>query len=260
MSKFCTSCGAQLDDNATFCTSCGAQLGNSAQPSAAPQSSGATFSGAAAQAGNAMKDTFNKAKDSVNVDAIKDSLSMENIKNLKSNPNKNTIVALGVIAIVAIVVVIILYNLIFAHPYKSALNDLFKGFAEGDGEKIQSAMPKCQIDYMDDNDIDVDEYFDKIAEGVQESLESEYGEDIKITYDIKEEKALKSSKCDDIKKDLKDDYDAKGIKVSKAYKVKLKATIKGDDDKDTDTITLTVAKVDGDWCVVDLSDAMSLGD
>ena len=245
MAKFCTSCGAQLDDNATFCTSCGAQLG---APSAAPQpnmgqanNAGAAFQNAAAQAGGAVKDGFNKAKES---------LSMENIKNLKTNPNKTTLIVLGGIVIVAIIIVIILYNLIFAHPYKGMLDDYFKGMAKGDPDLIKGAVPKCKIEYLEDQDDDFDEddYFEKQADAMSDYLDEKYGDDIKITYEIKEEKKLSDKKLDDIKDDLKDRYDAK-VKVTAGYKVKIKAKIKGDDDDDTDTSTITVAKVDGDWII-----------
>lgn len=247
MSKFCTSCGAQLDDNATFCTSCGAQLGNGA-PSAAPQptaasNAGAAFQNAASQAGDAVKDGFNKAKES---------LSMENIKNLKSNPNKTTLVVLGGIVIVAIIVIIVLFNLIFAHPYKGTLDDYFKAIAKNDPDLYKDTMPEYQIEYLEDNrgdDFDIDEYVENILDSISDELEDKYGDDIKITYDIKEEKKLTDKKLDDIKDDIKDTYDAK-VKVTKGYKVKMKLKIKGDDDDRTDTVTFTMAKVDGKWVVV----------
>lgn len=248
MAKFCTSCGASLDDNATFCTSCGAQLGNA--PSAAPQpgapaanNTAAAFQNAAAQAGNTMKNGFNAAKES---------LTMENIKNLKTNPNKTTLIVLGGLIIAAIIVIIILYNLIFAHPYKGMLDDYFKGVAKGEGELVKAAYPECMIDYRkdQDDDFDEDDYFDDIASSMQEYLEDKLGEDIKISYDIKDEKKLSSKKLEDIEEDLEDRYDA-SVKVSKAFKVKIKAKIKGDDDDKSDTMNVTVAKVDGQWCIVD---------
>ena len=250
MAKFCTSCGAQLDDNATFCTSCGAQLGNGA-PSAAPQATqpsannaGAAFQNAAAQAGDAVKDGFNKAKES---------LSMENIKNLKTNPNKTTLVVLGGIVIVAIIIIIVLFNLIFAHPYKGALNDYFKAIEKNDPELLKKCMPEYQVEYLEDNrgkDFDIDEYCEDRLDNIVDMLEEDYGEDIDISYDIKKEKKLSDKKLDDIKDDIKEDYDAK-VKVTAGYEVKLKLKIKGDDDDDTETSTFTVAKIDGDWYIVD---------
>lgn len=103
MSKFCTTCGAQLDDGATFCTSCGAA--QQEQPKQAEKTG---------SAGDAVKNTFNDIKDKVNVDAVKDSLSMENIKGLKTNPNKNTLIALGCIAVVAILVIILIFLPLFS--------------------------------------------------------------------------------------------------------------------------------------------------
>ena len=255
MAKFCTSCGAQLDDNATFCTSCGAQVGNAAAPSAAPQPQGMPQQ-PQQSAGDAVKETFNKAKEAVNVDAIKDSLSMENIKNLKTNPNKTTIIALGCIALVVIILIIILYNLIFAHPYKGTLNDYYKGIAQGDGELLKGIAPKCQIEYLEDKDKYVDDYFDDEAGDAQKTLEAIYGDDVKISYSIKDEKALSDKKLSDARKELKEMYDAKDVEVTKGYKVTAKLTIKGDDDEQDDTIDFEVYKVDGDWCILDDSEVI----
>ena len=80
MSKFCTTCGAQLDDSATFCTSCGAA--QQEQPKQAENTAAAVEAG---------KNSFSGIMDKVNVDAVKDSLSMENIKGLKTNPNKGSL-------------------------------------------------------------------------------------------------------------------------------------------------------------------------
>ena len=77
MSKFCTTCGAQLDDNATFCTSCGATQGEQPKQESA-----------AASADDTVKNTFSDIKDKVDVGAIKDSLTIDNIKSLKSNQTR----------------------------------------------------------------------------------------------------------------------------------------------------------------------------
>ena len=72
----------------------------------------------------------------------------------------------------------------------------------------------------------------------------------KLSYSVEKKTKLSDSKLKDIRKDLEDNYDA-DVKVTKGYKVKVEMTIKGDDDDDEDTTTFTVAKVDGDWVLVD---------
>ena len=100
MSKFCTTCGASLEDNATFCTNCGTpQDANNQQNNAAPN--GQT---PAASAADAVKNTFS----GVSFSSVKDSLTMDNIKNITKKPNKNTIIGLCVIAVVVIAVIVLL--------------------------------------------------------------------------------------------------------------------------------------------------------
>lgn len=191
MSKFCTTCGAQLDDSATFCTSCGAA--QQEQPKQAENT---------AAAGEAGKNSFSGIMDKVNVDAVKDSLSMENIKGLKTNPNKGTLIALGCIAVVAILIIVLICNLLFGGAYKKPITNMLKGMEKADGSLIVKALPKCEVDYYEE------EYIDK-----------------------------------------SDKYD--NVEVTKGYKVKVEMKIKGDDDEDENKTTFTVAKVDGDWVIVD---------
>ena len=68
MAKFCGQCGAQLNDNATFCTQCGATI--------APQQP-------AQQTASPMANLQQAAKN-IDMNAIKDAVSVENIKNLKN--------------------------------------------------------------------------------------------------------------------------------------------------------------------------------
>ena len=67
---------------------------------------------------------------------------------------------------------------------------------------------------------------------------------------MKKKTKLSDGKLKDIRKDLEDKYDA-DVEVTKGYKVKVEMKIKGDDDEDENKTTFTVAKVDGDWVIVD---------
>lgn len=248
MSKFCTTCGAQLEDSATFCTSCGAS--QDAQPK---QTS------AAASAADSVKNTFNDIKDKVDVGAIKDSLTMDNIKSLKTNPNKNTIIALSCVAVVAIIVIVLVFSLLFGGGYKKPVDKAFKGMAKADASAWMASLPKCQVEFMEEKVEDSDAYsnydnaeelYEEMVEKMQEGLEEEFGEDIKISYSVEKKKSLSDKKLKDIRDTLKDSYDAKGIKVTKGYKLDLEVKIKGDDYDDEEDMDVTVAKVDGDWCIV----------
>ena len=137
--------------------------------------------------------------------------------------------------------------------YEMALDKYFKAIEEGDGEMIKNCMPLYQIEYMEKqrgDDFDIDEYYEKMGDQMLEYLEHDYGDNIKITYKIKEDVKFKSEKLDDIEDDIEDKYDV-DVDVSAAYKLKVKMTIKGDEDDDVDNITMTVSKIDGKWYITD---------
>ena len=242
MSKFCTTCGAQLDDNATFCTSCGTpQQEQPKQPETAPS------------AGDAVKNTFNDIKDKVNVNAVKDSLSMENIKNLKTNPNKTTLIALAVIAIVVILVVIIVLTLVVGGRYKKPITNMFNGMEKADAAKYLKSVPQAQLDYLEETVVDesesydsVEEYYQEIVDSTLEAMEDEYGSDIKLSYDVERKSELSDRQLRNIRDNIENYYDA-NVEVTKGFNVRVEVTIKGDDDEETEFANLIVAKVDGDW-------------
>ena len=205
MAKFCTKCGAPLDNNAAFCTNCGA-----------------------------VADKKN------------------NIVNLH---NKNTAILLGGI-LAGIIVLVILISLIFGGGYKSAIDNYFEGFEDTNAKKIMKAMPECQIEYLEESLKDYSkfdslaEYFEYLLEEALNKIEDEYGDDISISYEIKDKEELSEKELKDIRKRLENNYDNDDVKVTKGYEVEITAEIKGDDNSDEEDITVKVAKVDGDWCII----------
>ncbi len=205
MAKFCTKCGAPLDNNAAFCTNCGA-----------------------------VADKKN------------------NIVNLH---NKNTAILLGGI-LAGIIVLVILISLIFGGGYKSAIDNYFEGFEDTNAKKFMKAMPECQIEYLQESLKDYSkfdslaEYFEYLLEEALNKIEDEYGDDISISYEIKDKEELSEKELKDIRKRLENNYDNDDVKVTKGYEVEITAEIKGDDNSDEEDITVKVAKVDGDWCII----------
>lgn len=205
MAKFCTKCGAPLDNNAAFCTNCGA-----------------------------VADKKN------------------NIVNLH---NKNTAILLGGI-LAGIIVLVILISLIFGGGYKSAIDNYFEGFEDTNAKKFMKAMPECQIEYLEESLKDYSkfdslaEYFEYLLEEALNKIEDEYGDDISISYEIKDKEELSEKELKDIRKRLENNYDNDDVKVTKGYEVEITAEIKGDDNSDEEDITVKVAKVDGDWCII----------
>ncbi|MDE6148471.1 MAG: zinc ribbon domain-containing protein [Ruminococcus sp.] len=205
MAKFCTKCGAPLENNAAFCTNCGA-----------------------------LVDTKNN---SVNLH------------------KKSTAILLGGI-LAGIIIIVILISLIFGGGYKSAIDNYFEGLEDANAKKFMNAMPECQIEYLEKSFEDYDEYdslkeyFEYLLEVALDEVEDEYGDDISISYEIKDKEELSDKELKDIRKELRSNYDNNDVEVTKGYEVEISAEIKGDDDSDNMDMTLKVAKVDGDWCIV----------
>lgn len=265
MSKFCVNCGSRLEDDAVFCTSCGAQQPAAQQDGAQqdfgaqPQQNGginmnditAAASNMAQSAGQAVKNTF----EGVTFDSVKDSMSMENIKNLGKTKNKNTIIGLAAAAVVIILVIVIVCSL-FTPAYEKPVATYFKAIEKGDGELFAKAMP----DYINDANEDyieeyaekydtVEEYYeDETLEWVIDGLEDEYGDNLKISYKVVKKKALKKKELKDAEETIEDRYDEE-VDISKGYKLKVKMKIKGSEDKDDDNTWMYVYKIDGKWCM-----------
>ncbi len=124
-------------------------------------------------------------------------------------------------------------------------------------------------------------------ENMYDELEDEYGKDFEVSYEIKKEKELDDDDLEDIEDtykdladeipldDLEDELDSAGdaaedlykvvedlvdelkdVNVSAGYKVDLELTIEGDEDDDTQEVTVTFIKMNGDW-TIDYSEYMS---
>jgi len=249
MSKFCTTCGASLEDNATFCTNCGTPQ------EAAPQQNGVDPNAQtpAASAADAVKNTFS----GVSFTSVKESLTMDNIKNITKKPNKNTIIGLCVIGVVVIAVIVILCLLLFGGGYKKPIDNMVAAMTKGEGKYIKATYPDFMIEEVEDSIDksnkydDVDDYFDERAEKLKESLEKRLGDDPSIKYSVKKKKELTNKQLKSLKEEFEDEYELDKVSVSDGYKLTLSVTWKGDDDDATDeSREITVAKVNGTWTVI----------
>lgn len=232
MSKFCTSCGASLDDNATFCTSCGAKL--------AVSSAQAASTAASDEAATPL-------------DALKDK-SIEAFNNFKNNPKRNTYIGIAAIAVVAIVLIILLVNLI-SGGYKGALKDYFGAIEDKDGKAYaKSQMSDDMIDYMmDEEDIDKDDFYDGYKAGTKSTynaLKEEFGSGIKISFDVTDKEKIEKDKLEVYEAFLLETIE--DIKVSKGYEVELEIEVEGKDDDETFDADAVMLKVNGDWIIADL--------
>ena len=222
MSKFCTSCGAELNDNATFCTNCGAQLGSQPQQPGANAQTTQNFQGGAAAAATPA-DNVKKAVNGA-------------INKVNDSKYKNYIIV-GVAGVLVIVLVIVLLCILLGGGYKKPIDNFVKVCEKGDGKAYEAMMIT-----VDDDDDDDDTDYDEEAEKIQEKIEKKYGEDVSVSYEIKKKKQIDDDDLDDINDLLDGDKEIKD-----AYTLKVKFKFKGDDESGTETASLVVIKYDGKW-------------
>lgn len=225
MSKFCFNCGNQLGENDQFCQKCGAKQNTA--PNAAP---------AATPAAPAKKLPFNLTK--------------------------NSLIGIGAVVALLVVVIIIISSLT-ASSYKDAIDLMVDVSLNGKIEKLEKLAPKEFWEYYEEeSDITVkemiEEYKDEnVYESMMEELEKDYGKNIKVSYKIKEKEKLEKDELDEIKDGLKENYGIAKKSVKTGYEVEVELTIKGKDDKDSQTNTINVVKIGKGWYIVSSSGSIN---
>ena len=238
MSKFCTKCGATLDDNATFCTACGNKMGDA--PAAANNN------GAAAAEGDTP------------LDQLKDK-SMQAINNFKSNPQKNTYIGIAVVAVVVVLLIVLIVSLFGGGGYKGTLKEYFKSITSKDaGDYLEVTMPDVLADWLEDEaDMDKDDLEDAAKDTVKDTyndLKDDFGKDPKISFKITDKEKADKDDREDMEEMLEYISDDVKWKVGSAYYLELELTIKGDDDKEDEIdAEAVILKLNGDWVVFSFS-------
>lgn len=177
--------------------------------------------------------------------------TVEGITTVNKSSNKAVAVIIAAAAVV-LVILIVLFNLLFGGGYKKPVDNMMKAIETGKGKYLYKSMPEFLIEYEyeDEKKSEIYDDLDESLEFITGMLEGEYGDDIKVSYKIKDKEKIDKDDLEELEDSIKDKYDEK-VKVSKGYELKIKMKIKGDDDKDEDTTTINVYKIDGDWCLMD---------
>lgn len=226
MSKFCHKCGSKLNDMDVFCEICGVK-----------------------QATSTIRP------------AVEESDIAQPAEKAKKMP-KGLIIGIGA-GVAAIVLIVILAIVFFGTPYKSAVEDYFDFNLNGAFEKLEGLAPEEYWEYLEDmNGTSVEdaiEYYEEyeVYDAMIESLEPEYGKNIKFSYKIVHEDELSERKLDTIKDGLKDKYGIAKRTVKKAYELEVDVTIKGSEDTDTEELEIIVVNIGNDWYVVSSSGTFS---
>lgn len=228
MSKFCTNCGTALDDNTAFCTSCGAAVVNEAP--VVPETPAAPA--------NPIKKFLNK---------------------------KMLIIGGAIVAaIIAVVGIIHVVNAVrdknLATPEAAVKN--YVALLNGKVEAYQKTAPEAYWEYLADKSgcDSVEDYFENKEDYIEDhldGLEDVYGDDYKVTYKIKKEEDVDDDMMEEIVKAL-EMYDIDEDSIEDAKQLKIKLTIDGEDDKESNTNKIYVLKIDGAWYFAQVYENLSI--
>ncbi len=166
---------------------------------------------------------------------------------------KSSMAPLIAAAAVVVVILLLILKALFGGSYKEPIDNMCKAMETGKGKYLYKCMPEFlfeeQFEDMKKSEI-IDE-LDEEAEDALDSMEDKYGDDVKVSYKIKDKEKIDKDDLEDLEETLEDVYDSK-IKIRKGYEVEVKLKIKGDDDSDSETATVKVYKINGDWCFIGL--------
>ncbi len=230
MSKICKKCGLSVDVDAKFCTQCGSNefVTDEAPAQEAPQQEAP------------QENYYVPAQEAKKFD----------FAGLLKN---KTLIGAVAGALVVVILAIIFIPMIFS-GYKKAIDNYLDVSFKGQLKKIEKLAPKEYWEYLEDEEeIDLDEIIDELEEeweGQEELLEDTYGKRVKATYKVTKKKEVSKKVLKGIAEAIEDEYDIDSKKVKKVYELKVKLTVKGSEDEDTDTSKLNVAKIGGSWYII----------
>ncbi len=137
--------------------------------------------------------------------------------------------------------------------YKGAIETCME-LMNGNPDNIMDVAPQALWDWIEKEDnLDLDKIKDAYAEynkEITDNLKDKYGSDYKVTYKITDKDKLDKDDLDELKDELKDIGIAKKT-VSSAYELELEVTIKGEEDKDSDSYEVYAVKIDDKWYLYD---------
>lgn len=225
---FCGKCGTQFPDDAAFCPNCGSPAPSAARPSTPPP---APPVGASAPAGAPMGG-----------------------RPAAPTANKNKIIGIGAVAVVAVLLIVLLMNLFGGRSLKKTVGLCVDGMMKADASKILDAVPKKLLDEeLESMGYDTKkEAINDLSEQLENTLDyldDMYGSKWSYSYEIVDEDGYSTQEL----KDLNERYEDYDLKVSDAKRVEVEITIKDKDGEEltTQSNSFTLIKSGRSWYIGD---------
>jgi len=162
-----------------------------------------------------------------------------------NSSSKNKIKGI-IAAVVGLILIIDLASAASTAAIKKPVKQYFKAVNKISGETLGKSI--YDKDMMDKDDWeDIDEVYEQIEEQLENyhnNLEDEYGNNVKVSYKIKNKTKIKKKDLKDAE-DIYDDYYDMDVKITKGYYISAEVTFKGKEDKGSSHRGFTVYKIKG---------------
>ncbi len=168
--------------------------------------------------------------------------------------SRKTLMIIGTIVGLIVMVALVLLIVLLAQDnsrktYQRAVGVFMNGLEKKDMGKLVEAFPER---IREDMRRELTRYYDseqELWEDYNDTLEWYCGNHVKMTYTIVQEEPLLEYQIRDLKQDLMEDFQY-DVSISSGYEVDIEITYKGSEGEYSDSIELTVAKIDGKWYVI----------
>lgn len=223
---FCGKCGAQIPDNSVFCPSCGANLGSN----------------------NSQNNNNTPAQNQYNPTPYPN--VNKGGTGAKLGANKNQIIGMAAIGLIALVILVLIFSLVGGRGYKKTAEKFVASVMEADAKSMLKLIPeKVKTGALEDMG-----YSKKDTKILAEELEDEFGylsmmselDDFSYKCKVTGAEKYKTKELRDIQNEYKEEY---GVKVKDAKKVKVNLTVKYVGLEEDQELEIPVIKVGKSWYV-----------
>lgn len=123
-------------------------------------------------------------------------------------------------------------------------------------KELKSMFPDACWDYLEEEaNMTFDEWYEMASEAFADEradLEDEFGEDVKLQYEILNKNEVDEEEFDEFKGNMKEYFGIKASSIGECYEVELEATMSGEYEEETEEMTWHVVEIDGSWYVAEV--------
>lgn len=258
MSKFCTNCGAALEESTKFCTSCGTANETVEPAQEVPVQPAPETVVTEAPVVEAPVVETPATETPVTETPVAPVSAASPLKKLLADPKKLLIPAIAVVAVIVALILVLSLGGEKGNAYEGAIDTYFDfNLGKASKSEVKSLFPDAYWAYLEQTQNKTfDDYYATLSEymnAVSENLQNEYGSNIKVTYQIEKEWTVSERNQARIDAALVRQYGFEEGTVEDAYKLETEITIKGSQETETDGSTFYVVKIDGDWYLMRVS-------